>query len=278
MKYRALLPLITYPDASSDAALENAIAFAKQLDARLHALAINVDIPPISNALSTFMLNLPQMIRDAETLSRRHGRQLLAEVTSQAAKAGVEFSTQEIAVGPLEMGDAAAVAARYFDIALLGWQAGNPSARAAAEAVIFGSGRPTILLPEVSGPVAIERVAIAWDGSRVAARAVADARPFLARAAVISVLTVTGEKPLRDENPARRLVDKFRSVDLPAEILSIEADERPIGVTLQEHAIELGSSLLVMGGYGHSRVREFVLGGATEGVLSDLRLPVLVSH
>jgi nucleotide-binding universal stress UspA family protein len=65
---------------------------------------------------------------------------------------------------------------------------------------------------------------------------------------------------------------------LPATAVEIRAEDCPISATLQQRAIELGATLLVMGGYGHSRVRDFVLGGATEGVLGNLEMPVVLSH
>ena len=80
------------------------------------------------------------------------------------------------------------------------------------------------------------------------------------------------------QDAGERLATSLRKHGLSAEALAIRAEDCEISATLQEHAIELGAALLVMGGYGHSRVRDFVLGGATEGVLSDLRLPVLFSH
>jgi nucleotide-binding universal stress UspA family protein len=147
-----------------------------------------------------------------------------------------------------------------------------------AEAVVFGSGRPTILVPELAQPGPVDHVAIAWDGSRVAARAVADAAPMLQRAAKISVLTVVGEKPLSEKDPGVRLAASLQKRGLSAEAMEIGAEDNPISSTLQQRAIELGAALLVMGGYGHSRVRDFVLGGATEGVLGDLEMPVLLSH
>ena len=162
-------------------------------------------------------------------------------------------------------GEAAAAEARYFDIALLGWEAGNPTSRASSEAVIFGAGRPAVLLPELIAIGSIDHVAIAWDGSRVAARAMADATPFLERASKISVLTVVDEKPLKEGAGGERLAIGLKKRGLVAEWISIRAEDCPIGVSLQEHAIERGAKLLVMGGYGHSRVRDFVLGGATQG-------------
>ncbi|TIP95413.1 MAG: universal stress protein, partial [Mesorhizobium sp.] len=75
-----------------------------------------------------------------------------------------------------------------------------------------------------------------------------------------------------------RLAQGLRTRGLAAGAASIQAEGRSIGTALQEHALKIGGNLLVMGGYGHSRIRDFVLGGATEGILSELRLPVLLSH
>lgn len=278
MKRNALLPIITYPDPISESVVANAVSMAAQLDVALHVLAVNVDIPPISNALSRLLLNTPEMIRAAEAASRKRGEQLVADVTRQSSQYGVEVTAETVTAGPAFLGDAAATQARYFDLVFVGWEANNETSRMTAEAVVFGSGRPTILVPELAQPGPVDHVAIAWDGSRVAARAVADAAPLLQRAARISVLTIVGEKPLSEKDPGGRLAVSLQKRGLPAAAVEIKAEDCPISATLQQRAIELDATLLVMGGYGHSRVRDFVLGGATEGVLSNLEMPVLLSH
>ena len=106
----------------------------------------------------------------------------------------------------------------------------------------------------------------------------ADAALLFEQVARISVLTVVDEKPLKHNDIAERLADGLRKRGIAAEGFSIAAEDCAIGTSLQEHALERGARLLVMGGYGHSRVRDFVLGGATKDVLRDLQLPVLVSH
>ena len=278
MKLQAVLPLVTYPDPNSDKVAANAVAVARQLGASLNALAVNVDIPQVSSALSRVLLDVPAMVREAKALSHDRGRHLLDTVVKQADQAGVELTTGEIAAAPAMLGECAATSVRYFDFALIGWEGRNPGSRLMAEAVVFGSGRPTILLPDASDVAALDHVAIAWDGSRVAARAVADARPLLEKASKISILTVLDEKPLAESGIGERLADRLRKGGLPAEAHNVRATGRPIGTALQDDALELGVNLLVMGGYGHSRVRDFVLGSATEGVLDELRLPALLSH
>ncbi|QPC92902.1 universal stress protein [Mesorhizobium sp. INR15] len=278
MKLMASLSLATYPDASSSKIAANAVALVKQIDAALHAVAINVDIPDVSNALSNYLLDLPYKIQEVEATSRKRGKDLLEAVIQEAAHAEVTLSTQELAAPPALMGDVAAKHSRYFDVCLVGWAPANQTARMLAEAILFGSGRPTLLLPDSTDVGSFGHVVIAWDGSRVAARAVADARAFLERASTITVLTVTDEKPLPGQGIGERLALGLRTRGLVAEAVSIQAGDSSIGTALQEHALKIGGNLLVMGGYGHSRVRDFVLGGATEGILADLRLPVLLSH
>lgn len=278
MKQQFFLPLVTYPEANSVEVAGNAVAIAAQLGARLHATAFNPDIPEVSNALSKLLLDTPQMIRDAETSSRKRGKDLLAAVAAEGGKAKVDVEVGEASAALAAIGEAACNEARYYDMALLGWEADNEAARMLVEAVVFGSGRPAVVLPSAAGVPDIGHVAIAWDGSRVAARALADARPFLEKATRITVITVVNEKKLRDANAAEKLAALLNAGGAQAQALFVELRGSTIGETLQETAKSVGADLLVMGGYGHSRVRDFVLGGATAGVLGELRLPVLLSH
>lgn len=278
MQLQVFVPFVTYPVANSDGTATQVVSLASELGAAIHALAINVNIPNLSNALSRVMLDTATLIRQAEEASRDRGEHLLATVNTKASAAGVNATADRLAAPLALLGDAAAMHARYFDLSLVGLEAGNPTSRMTAEAVVFGSGRPTILLPERSTVETINHIAIAWDGSRVAARAVADARFVLERAERVSILTVLDEKPLRDKDAGDRLVEALGRHGLKAEAARVNAEDCPIAETLQRSAIERGCKLLVMGGYGHSRVRDFVLGGATQGVLNDPLLPVLLSH
>ncbi|WP_256753207.1 universal stress protein [Mesorhizobium sp. Mes31] len=278
MKLQAFLPLVTHPHGNSDAIASNATAIAAYLGAELHAEVISAHISNASTVMSRLLPKLPELIREAEAASRQRGEHLLEKIREEAAKKPVKLTTGVSSAALLLTGEAAAIEARYFDISLHGWETGNSTSRATAEAVMFGSGRPAILLPEALAIGTMGHVAIAWDGSRVAARAVADAKPFLERASKITVFTIVDEKPLTEEDGAERLAGGLRRRGLAAEAASIDIEDRPVGIGLQVHALERGANLLVMGGYGHSVVRDFVLGGATEDVLDDLRLPVLFSH
>ncbi len=277
MKIQAFLPLVTYTDPNSDAVAANAAAVAAQLGADLNVLAVNIAIPQVKNALSRFLLDVPDMIRQAETGSRRHGERLVALVEAAAEAAGVATTAAAIVESQPLLAATAALHARYHDLVLLGLETDNPTSHATAESMVFGSGRPVLLMPETMATGAFDHVAIAWDGSRVAARAAADARPFIERARKVSVLTVADEKELVVED-GERLAASLRRGGVEAEAVVLYGKGAPVAKTLQDGARERGCGLIAMGGYGHSRVRDFVMGGATEGVLKTLSLPVMLSH
>lgn len=277
MRTLGFLPLLTYPDESSEKLVMNAIAVAKHLDLDVRAQCIYAEVPDVSTALSGILLNVPQMIREAEHKSRAAGKRLSDALRTAAAEAGVSITTDEITAPPLGIGEIVTLQARYGDLSLMEWDAADSPTGLVAEKVLFGSGRPVVLLPSSMTVDAIDHVMIAWDGSRVAARALGDATPFLLRAKRISVATALNEKPI-DKNIGERLALALKQRGLPAEVLTLTVGGRSIGEALQAHALEFGAQLLVMGGFGHSRIRDFVLGGATAAVLKDVRLPILLSH
>ena len=279
MTPQLFLPLLTYPDANAEAIVANAVAVTAQMHGGLHAVAFNAEIPGVSSALSRKLLNVPAMIREAESSSSQRGDLLLRKLAELAGSAEIAVTTERKAGAITLLGTLAAEQARYFDLSLVGWEAANSTSKATARAIVFGSGRPTMVLPELSQVKTFKHIAIAWDGGRAAARAVADALPFLQQASEIRVLTVTGEKPLEEQEAGERLAQGLRRRGLAtAQASFIIAEDCPIATTIQRHAVDAQADLLVMGAYGHSRVRDFVLGGATKGVLENLLLPVLLSH
>ena len=277
MKLQAFLPLVTYTDPNSESVAANAANVAALLGADLNVLAVNVSVPQVSSKLSRLMLDVPDMIRQAETTSRNHGERLIEAVTAAGEQAKITVRADKTTESPPLLGATAAIAARFHDIALVGWEADNPTSRATAESLVFGAGRPVVLLPSEIDIAAFDHIAIAWDGSRVAARAVADARPFLARASRVSVLSVVDEKPLTTGD-GEKLAASLQQAGINAEAVTVKGGGKAIAATLQENARERGCGLLGMGGYGHSRIRDFVMGGATEGVLKALTMPVMLSH
>ncbi|TIU81793.1 MAG: universal stress protein, partial [Mesorhizobium sp.] len=133
MQMLASLFLPTYPDPPGPKIASNAVAVAKQLGATLNAAVINVDIPDVSNALSSFLLDLPAKIREVETASRNRGKALLENVAAEAARCKVTLTTQELKAQPAFIGEAASREGRYFDLCMVGWARDTESIRMTAE-------------------------------------------------------------------------------------------------------------------------------------------------
>jgi nucleotide-binding universal stress UspA family protein len=148
-----------------------------------------------------------------------------------------------------------------------------------SEAVLFGSGRPMLMVPYINrGTFKADRVLVCWDGRTPAARAVHNAAPFLRKAKAIDVVTVNENEDTVGEASLAALIDHLARRDLPATAHRLTADTSNIHNAILSLAADNNTDLIVMGGYGHSRFREFVLGGATRGMFESLTVPALISH
>ena len=273
----AYMPLASYPEAVEDGAIKAAIGFAASIGCALHVEAFAVDLPRVSSGLGDYLINIPGVIQAAEECSRAECERLQGLVQeASASQLESHCTTRKVPLGAVL--DSAASEARYCDLTLLPWSADTGAVPDMAQAIVFGSGRPAIMVPPTAHSAVLDHVAIAWDGSRVAARALGDALPLLADGGHISVLTVGDEKPLDGPNLAGALASWLGKRGYNATPVDVTLGNRMISEALQETALTKGSQLLAMGGFGHSRIRDFILGGATKGVLERLQLPVLLSH
>jgi nucleotide-binding universal stress UspA family protein len=274
MQSQFFLPMMTYPDQTSEVVIGNAVKFANHCHALLHALAVEVTIPPITDPWASLLINVDTMALEAERASAKSGERLRSILRQHSTGTIVAPTCETVSIASVDVAETVAEIARNHDLTLL---QSTPQFNALSQAVIFESGRPVVLFPDAPFLGRIDHVAIAWDRSRAAARAVADAMSLLGGATQLSVIYAIDEKPLTDD-PGRRLFDSFAARGMRPEPYAIHTHGRVIGEALQEKAIELNADLLVMGGYGHSRMREFILGGATSDVLTNPLLPILMSH
>jgi nucleotide-binding universal stress UspA family protein len=273
----AYMPLTTYPETISDESVMAAVGFVASLRCELHVTTFAVRIPQMYSPFGSLLVDVAGLVRNAEEMSKTDCRRL-QDLVLGASKSHfmVECKTRDIVLGAAL--DAAASEARHFDLSVLPWSGATIAVQDMTEALVFGSGRAAILVPPSAKPATIDHIAIAWDASHVAARALGDALPLLAVGGRISVLTVQDEKPLSGTDIAESLAAMLKKRGFSAEPLRVSLDGRIISEALQESALRDGAQMLAMGGFGHSRVRDFILGGATKGVLTQLRLPVLLSH
>ena len=148
-----------------------------------------------------------------------------------------------------------------------------------AEQIVLQSGRPVLFVPEGPGRGVGKWVTVAWNARREGTRAAFDALPILATAEAVKVLWINPEDDNETEGvPTGDLCTALARHRVPAEAVEIKAPDEKVGEALTRFLRDSGSDLLVMGCYGHSRLREMVLGGATRRMLASLTVPVLMSH
>lgn len=276
-----LLQVSSYPEPTPDAAIEQAVSFAEALGAHISALTFNIEIPSTSNVLANALLDLHGMVAAERQKSVANARNLVSVFESVATKRGVPHGYVIEASTTSQLAAIVTEHARMHDVTMIpvGEEVGLQ--QYVAECVIFGSGRPTIVLPEapkIRRPVSLDVVGVAWDSSRPAARAVGDAMPILERAKTVRVVTITQEKASDTKHSGAELMRHLAFHGIEIVVEEEEAAGRSIGQALEDYATAHDLDLLVMGAYGHSRLRDFVLGGATKTVIAHPPLPVLLSH
>jgi nucleotide-binding universal stress UspA family protein len=178
-----------------------------------------------------------------------------------------------------------ALHARYADLAIVGQRDPGDDEMATfrprPERVTLASGRPILVVPYAGRFAAVgSRVLVAWNSSREAARAVADAMPLLVGADAVTVLAIDPQSGPdgHGELPGADIALHLARHGVKAQIERTPSADVPVGEVLLSRAADLGVDLIVMGAYGHSRARELLLGGATRTILASMTVPVLMSH
>jgi len=171
---------------------------------------------------------------------------------------------------------------RLHDMTAISVAKDNDFHQTLAEQLIFESGRPVLIFPEAPQhrlDRSFENIAIAWDGSRPAARALADAMPFLRRADRVRIFSVTDDKTIDLTKGGIEIADALNADGVYTIFEEVSKhDVRDLGAFIKSYVTEHESDLLVMGAYGHSRFREFFLGGATSSILAHPPGWVMMSH
>ena len=218
--------------------------------------------------------------------------ELQREENSKAANAAVgrfEAATKtagvsaETRVLDASLGGAAALfgqIARRFDVAVVGQaqREHGASEELMIEGALFESGRPVVVVPYIQKQgLTLDRVLACWDGGRMSARAIADAMPFLERAKAVDIVIVAEERK-NDEITGANMTEHLARHGVTANVKRIARGDLAIADVILDYAADSGADFMVMGGYGHSRLREFILGGVTRGILGSMTVPVLMSH
>jgi nucleotide-binding universal stress UspA family protein len=273
---RILLPIMTYPDAAPEIALSRAVDFSSTLRAQMTAVIHEADIPPINSPVADFVLDLQKQAADAEQVSREQGQKLEQQLKLLCTRLTLPLVVERLKAR-IPCGGLMAAKARHFDMTMLVCNPESPDHALLLEDVLFGSGGPAVIFPAIDAPSHVTTIAIAWDGSRAAARAVHDAIPILKQAGRVRLLTCAGDKPISAAS-IDGITTLLAAHEIDAKHVSVVLNDRPVGDALQAAALGEDAGLMVMGAYGHSRLREFIMGGATTSVLRSPKLPIFMSH
>ncbi|UWU71026.1 universal stress protein [Bradyrhizobium sp. NC92] len=261
-------------------AIEGSISLAAKFNAHLDAVAVGYVATSAAYVMeggaavaAVFELERERAVERAEAA--------LAVFKSEAANAGISHTCHALGAIPVDAAGSLGEMARLHDLSVV--LQPDPAQGAfdndVPSEILFQAGGPVLFLPYTfRGAFKANRIGICWDGSRLAARAMRDAAPFLARAEEIVIISVNETDAVAGEASAHGLARHLGRRGLTTRIVgrtATRADIQPIILSL---AADESLDLLVMGGYGHSRLQERVLGGVTRAMLEAMTVPTLMSH
>jgi nucleotide-binding universal stress UspA family protein len=261
--------------------MATAANLGRALDAHVSGLYV---VPAVQVYPSVGFEAAPQVFEGNRTYFKDHAAAVRASFEEAMRREGLNFDIHVVdAKTPLIADDVVAYG-RTTDIILV--SATDPEEvtgveRDFVEQVIVGAGRPVIILPaKADATLSLEQIVIGWDGGREAARAVFDSLPLLRAAKMVRIVVADPQKEpgLRGAVPGADLAETLARQGVRAETQGLPTEGLDAGQALLRCADDFGAGLIVMGAYGHSRLTEFIFGGATRFVLSQQNRPVLMSH
>ena len=273
-----LKDILVVLEETDRAAIPYAISFARRVEARLTALWPRRDLSLLADG--SLEARHAAMRGDRETRDAK-ARAALASFAAQARAAGVEAEALDYddphAVQPID----APAFARGFDLVVVEQiEPGRPpSLNDLAGALLAESGRPVVVVPGVQRESArFDRIVAAWNGSQSAARAIGDAAPLLARAKHVEIVAANVavlSQPV--VNGGERIARRFARLGVEASFHRLPG-EGDVANLLLSYAADSSADMIVAGGYGHSRLREALIGGVTRTLLGSMTVPVFMSH
>ena len=257
---------------------EYAVSVAAAFEAHVAGIAFLYDpIIPLSGAGY-----IPADVIDTQERDNADATMAAADHFAKAAAlAGVSADPLTLSTSVSGAGEQFGRLARRFDLSLVGQSEPETNAieEVIAEAALFDSGRPVIIVPYIQkAPLKLDRVMVCWDGGRQSARAMADAMPLLKRAGRAEVVIVADEHGKEDEIAGADVGQHLARHGVNVEVKRVAKGDIDVADVLLSHAADIAADIIVMGGYGHSRLREFVLGGVTRSILQSMTTPVFMSH
>lgn len=277
----AIKDIVCLLDIETDlttATVQIATEMAAKLNAHLTGVA-----PLIEPVVPALMVQpVPdQFISDARNRAQKKAQSSVQRFAEYVERNGVPFETRTLDIMPGGL-DTLLNHARMCDLIVMGQDNPDrpePLRADLIEAALFDSGRPILVIPYAGVEnYSAQKILVAWDGSKTAARAIYASLSLLENADAVQVVMVDKEKMHLPGDPGADLAVYLSRHGVNVSVEHILSDGSSIGMALNEHILSNGIDLVVMGGYGHSRVREFILGGATRDMLSGMAVPVLMAH
>jgi nucleotide-binding universal stress UspA family protein len=270
--------VVNLAPGGSDPAANFAISVAETFEAHLTGVAFVYD-PVIPGSV---MGGIPaEFIEMQRAEAEKSANETVARFEQAAKRSGISYESRILSASVAGASEELGKLARRFDLAIVG-QANRDKEEPTEvidEGVLFESGRPIIVVPFIQkAGLKLDHVMVCWDGSRAATRAIADAMPFLQKAKQVEIVLVTSKGFKADEAPGADLAKHLARHNLKVVLKRITSPDIDIASTILSYAADANADMIVMGGYGHSRLREFVLGGATRGILESMTVPTLMSH
>ncbi len=266
------------PGLQNDPACRYAISMAETFDAHVGGVVFAYDPPWPPSVMEGAAIDV---FRVAKENLRTNARATLKRFEEVAQRSQVQSDSHFVELSLAGSTDAFASMARAYDISVL--RQPDPDrddeAQDMIEAALFGSGRPALIVPYIQREgFSADRVVCCWDGSRAAARAINDSLPLLHKAKSVTILTVVTGKFDNNDVTGADIAAHLARHKLKVELDRVPAPDIDVPSAILSFVADANANLLVMGGFAHSRLRDFVLGGATRGVLGAMTVPTLMSH
>lgn len=257
-------------------ALPIAIALAKSLDAHLTGLTLVYD--PVVPGYAVAPVPVDFMIT-ARNEALKFAKEADAAFTAAVAEHGITTDSRSVEIISAGGLDEVVHELRLADLAIVAEDDPDhpePVREALIEAILFHAGAPLMIVPR-KNEAAFDgsRVIIAWDGTITASRAVRAALPFITAAKAVDIVIVDDGKELPT---GQRLTGYLKRHGVEAVTHTLPNPHKDVAAVLRQQAAETGAGLIVMGAYGHSRLLEWILGGATRGMLRKQSVPILMAH
>jgi len=272
-----LLPLVGDPGPATVVAIDRCVAMAADIGARLTAIAIEVESGP--TLLMSTELAFADTLEKTRSFSNVH--EMLSVFESASLRLGALNKQAIRKVSPEDISAFLSGCARLTDLTIFPMKTHNGQCQDIVEQLIFGSGRPVLLCPEETAATlgtTFDTIAIAWDNTGPVARAIADAMPLLQAAASVHIFTVIDSETPAEGDSGAALASHLAMHGVAASFETVKRGGASVGKVFEAVVKAKAADLLVMGAYRHSRMNEWIWGGASNTIIAHPPCWVLMSH